>query len=43
MSNVKLKGSLGCSDRKTGKLKILGASNRMHGKLVTLDFRRADF
>ena len=43
VGNVKLKGSLGCSDHKMVELKILRASKRACGKLATLDFRRADF
>ncbi|PKU48058.1 dtw domain-containing protein 2 [Limosa lapponica baueri] len=43
VGNVELKGSLGCSDHKMMKFKILRAERRMHGKLTTLDFRRADF
>jgi len=40
---MKLKGSLGCSDHRMVEFKILRASKRMHSKLATLDFRRADF
>lgn len=43
MGNVKLKGSLGCSDHDVVELKILKAVRRVHSKLVTLDLRRADF
>ena len=42
MGNVKLKGSLGCSDHEMVEFKILRAARRVHGKLTTLDFRRAD-
>ncbi|GAB0182327.1 hypothetical protein GRJ2_000698000 [Grus japonensis] len=41
--NVKLKGSLGCSDHEMVEFKILRAERRAHSKLGTLDFRRADF
>ena len=45
MGNVKLKGSLGCSDREMVQFKILSATRREHSSLTltTLDFRRADF
>ncbi|GAB0181325.1 hypothetical protein GRJ2_000597800 [Grus japonensis] len=43
VGNVKLKGSLGCSDHETVEFKILRAVRRAHSKLTTLDFRRADF
>ncbi|GAB0185700.1 hypothetical protein GRJ2_001035300 [Grus japonensis] len=43
VGNVKLKGSLGCSDHKMVEFKILRAARRVHSKLTTLDFRRADF
>ncbi|GAB0184567.1 hypothetical protein GRJ2_000922000 [Grus japonensis] len=43
VGNVKLKGSLGCSDHEMVELKILRAVRRAHSKLNTLDFRRADF
>jgi len=43
MSDVKLKGSLDCSDHKMVNFKILRVSKRVHSKLATLDFRRADF
>ncbi|GAB0203516.1 hypothetical protein GRJ2_002817200 [Grus japonensis] len=43
VGNVKLKGSLGCSDHEMVEFKILRAVRRTHGKLTTLDFRRADF
>jgi len=41
--NVKLKGSLGCSDHEMVEFKILRAAGRAHNKLTTLDFRGADF
>jgi len=41
--NVKLNGSLGCSDHEMVDFKILRAARRTHSKLTTLDFRRADF
>ena len=43
VGNVKLKGSLGCSDHKMAEFKILRAVRRVHSKLATLDFRRAAF
>ena len=43
VGNVKLKGSLGCSDHEMVEFKILRAARRVHSKLNTLDFRRADF
>ncbi|GAB0202816.1 mitochondrial enolase superfamily member 1 [Grus japonensis] len=41
--NVKLKGSLGCSDHEMVEFKILRAARRAHSELTTLDFRTADF
>jgi len=41
--NVKLKGSLGCSDHEKVEFKILRAARSAHSKLTTLAFRRADF
>ncbi|KAM9662778.1 uncharacterized protein ACIBXB_015380 [Morphnus guianensis] len=43
VENVKLKGSLSCSDHEMVEFKILRAVRRAHSKLTTLDFRRADF
>ncbi|KAM9608247.1 uncharacterized protein ACIBXB_000772 [Morphnus guianensis] len=43
VGNVKLKGSLGCSDHETVEIKVLRAARRAHSKLATLAFRRADF
>ena len=43
VGNVKLKGSLGCSDHALVELKILRAAKWAYNKLITLDFRRADF
>ena len=43
MGNVKLKGSLACSDHEMVEFKILRAVRRTQSKLATLDFRRADF
>ncbi|GAB0190684.1 hypothetical protein GRJ2_001533700 [Grus japonensis] len=43
VEDVKLKGSLGCSDHEMVEFKILRAARRAHSKLTTLDFRRADF
>ncbi|GAB0189068.1 mitochondrial enolase superfamily member 1 [Grus japonensis] len=41
--NVKLKGSLGCSDHEMVEFRILRAARRARSKLTTLDFRRTDF
>ncbi|GAB0177387.1 hypothetical protein GRJ2_000203900 [Grus japonensis] len=43
VGDVKLKGSLGCSDHEMVEFKILRAVKRTHSKLSTLDFRRANF
>jgi len=43
MGNVKLKGSLGCSDHAMVQLKVLRAVRKVHSKLTFLDFRRAAF
>ena len=43
VGSVKIKGSLGCSDHEKVEFKILRAARRVHSKLTTLDFRRADF
>ncbi|KAJ7407242.1 hypothetical protein BTVI_63815 [Pitangus sulphuratus] len=43
MGDVKLKGSLGCSNRGKVDLEILRAGRRAHSKLTALDFRREDF
>ena len=43
VENVKLQGSLGCSDHEMVEFKILKAARRAHRKLTTLDFKRADF
>ncbi|GAB0207984.1 hypothetical protein GRJ2_003264100 [Grus japonensis] len=43
VGDVKLKGSLGCSDHEMVEIKILRAARRALSKLPTLDFRRADF
>ncbi|GAB0179062.1 hypothetical protein GRJ2_000371500 [Grus japonensis] len=42
VGDVKLKGSLGCSDHKMVEFRILRAVRRAHSKLTALDFRRAD-
>ncbi|GAB0177064.1 voltage-dependent L-type calcium channel subunit alpha-1C [Grus japonensis] len=42
VGDVKLKGSLGCSDHEMVEFKILRAARRAHSELTTLDFRRAD-
>lgn len=41
--NVKLKGSLGCSDHEMVWFRIVRAARREYSKLATLDFGRADF
>jgi len=43
VSNLKLKGNLGCRDHEMKEFKILMASKRLCNKLATLDLRRADF
>ncbi|GAB0206950.1 hypothetical protein GRJ2_003160600 [Grus japonensis] len=43
VGDVKLKGSLGCSDHEMVEFGILRAARRACSKLTTLDFRRADF
>ncbi|GAB0199162.1 mitochondrial enolase superfamily member 1 [Grus japonensis] len=43
VGNVKLKGSLGCSDHEVVEFKILRAARRVHSNLTALDFRRIDF
>ncbi|GAB0178980.1 hypothetical protein GRJ2_000363300 [Grus japonensis] len=43
VGNVKLKGSLGCSDHEMVEFKILRAARSTHSKITTLDLRRADF
>ncbi|GAB0206751.1 mitochondrial enolase superfamily member 1 [Grus japonensis] len=43
VGDVKLKGSLGCSDHEMVEFRILRAARRVHSKLTTLDFGRADF
>ncbi|TRZ10047.1 hypothetical protein HGM15179_017058 [Zosterops borbonicus] len=44
VGNVKLKGSLGCSDHEMVEFENLRAvARRVHNKLTALDFRRADF
>ncbi|GAB0182454.1 mitochondrial enolase superfamily member 1 [Grus japonensis] len=43
VGDVKLEGSLGCSDHEMVEFKILRAARRARSKLTTLDFRRADF
>ncbi|GAB0205366.1 hypothetical protein GRJ2_003002200 [Grus japonensis] len=42
VGDVKLKGSLGCSDQEMVEFKILRAVRRAHSKLTTLDCRRAE-
>ncbi|GAB0206749.1 hypothetical protein GRJ2_003140500 [Grus japonensis] len=43
VGDVKIKGSLGCSDHEMVEFKILRAARRAHSKLTTLEFRRAGF
>ncbi|PKU30860.1 dtw domain-containing protein 2 [Limosa lapponica baueri] len=43
VGNVKLKGSLGCSDHEMVEFKILRTVRRVRSKLTTLDLRRAEF
>ncbi|KAK4826285.1 hypothetical protein QYF61_007132 [Mycteria americana] len=43
IENVKVKGSLGCSDHEMVEFRILMGGRRLKSKLTTLDFRRADF
>ncbi|GAB0181809.1 hypothetical protein GRJ2_000646200 [Grus japonensis] len=43
VEDVKLKGSLGCSDHEMVEFRILRAARRAHSKLTTLDFSRTDF
>jgi len=43
VGNVKVKGSLGCSDHEMMEFKILRAARRVCSKLTILNFRRADF
>ena len=43
VEKVELKGGLGCSDCEMVEFEILGAARRAHSKLITLDWRRADF
>jgi len=43
VGNVKLKGTLQCSDHEMVEFNILRALRRVHSKLSTLDCKRADF
>ncbi|GAB0203837.1 hypothetical protein GRJ2_002849300 [Grus japonensis] len=43
IGDIKLKGSLGCSDHEMVEFRILRAARRACSKLTALDFRRADF
>ncbi|PKU39832.1 dtw domain-containing protein 2 [Limosa lapponica baueri] len=43
LRNMKLKGSLGCSNHKMVEFKILRAARSVHSRLTILDFMRADF
>ncbi|GAB0177047.1 mitochondrial enolase superfamily member 1 [Grus japonensis] len=42
VGDMKLKGSLGCSDHEMVEFRILRAARRAHSKLTILHFRRAD-
>ena len=42
VGNVKLKGSLGCSDHEMVQFRMLSAARREHRRLTTLDFRKED-
>lgn len=42
VGNVEPKGRLGCSDRETVEIEILGAMRRVRNKMNMLDFRRAE-
>jgi len=42
VGNVKLKVNLGQRDHEMMNFKILRAARRLHSKVTTLDFRRAD-
>jgi len=41
--NVRVRESLGCSDRDMVEFRILQGRSRAESRIVTLDFRRADF
>jgi len=41
VGNVKLKGSLGCSEHEKTEFKFLRAVSSAHSKFTTLDFKRA--
>jgi len=43
VGNVKVKGRLGCSNHEIVEFKIPRAERRVHSKLASLNFRRADF
>jgi len=43
VANMKLKGSLGCTDLEMVEFRILRAVRSVHRKLTTLEFRRAEF
>ena len=43
LGNLKLNGSLGCSNYEMVEFKILRAARRPHNKLNSFDFMRADF
>jgi len=43
VGNVKVKGSLGCSDHEMVEFKILRAARRVRSKLAALNIKTADF
>ncbi|PKU39424.1 dtw domain-containing protein 2 [Limosa lapponica baueri] len=43
VGNITFKGGFVCSDHEMVEFKILRAARRVHSKLTTLEFRRADF
>lgn len=43
VGNVKLKGSLGCTDHEMVDIEIPGAMTRVRSKPTVLNFRRVDF
>ncbi|PKU39022.1 glycerol kinase [Limosa lapponica baueri] len=43
MEDVKVGGSLGCSDHEKIEFRIMGSMRKTPSRIATLDFRRADF
>jgi len=43
VDDVKVRGSLGCSDHEMGEIRILCGGNRAISRITALDFRRANF